>query len=294
MTSIEAKILQKYDAFNTTEKKIADYILKNIEQLFHMPIADLACASTASQTAWVRFAKRLGFNGLKDLKKRLFDEYNANSNTPETEFTDIKDYQNIEALANAIRSSSLQAIEDTYSALDFSVLDKIVHQILSADTVRLFGVGASANVAEDFASKLLRIGKNVCFHYDTHIQLSYAANAGPKDIAFLISYTGTTMEVLEFAEILKSTQTPTVSLTKVESNPLSRQTDFQLFAKSSEINYRSGAMSSRQAQLFVIDILYTALANQDYDRVISRLQKSHISCGRHRVPAHRNPSSKKR
>ena len=284
MTNIEAKILQNYDAFNITEKKIANYILENIEQLFHAPISGLAEASAVSQTAWVRFAKRLGFQGLKDLKKRLFDEYNAGAGTLEAEFTDVKDYQSIQALSNALRNSSLQAIEDTFSVLNFSVLEQIVRMILAADVVRLFGVGASANVAEDFASKLMRIGKNVCFHYDTHIQLSYASNASDRDIALLISYTGTTMEVLEFAEILQTAGTPTVSLTKIESNPLSKVTDFQLYAKSPEIKYRSGAMSSRQAQLFIIDILYTALANQDYDRVISKLQKSQISCGRHRLP----------
>jgi DNA-binding MurR/RpiR family transcriptional regulator len=46
---------------------------------------------------------------------------------------------------------------------------------------------------------------------------------------------------------------------------------------------RSGAMSSRLAQLMVIDALFTAVAHRDYDAIAVNLEKSHESIRSHRV-----------
>ena len=43
--------------------------------------------------------------------------------------------------------------------------------------------------------------------------------------------------------------------------------------------FRSGAMSSRMSQLNVVDILFTALANADYDQSVDQLSRTHIVKG---------------
>lgn len=282
MLNVEAKLLQRYDELNPTEQKIADYFLAHRDQLFHTPIAQLALSSGVSQAAWVRFAKSLGFDGLKALKRSLFQEHSAAPQEPLV-FSDIKDFPDTPSLLLAIKSSSVKAIEDTFQTLDPGVVSTVVDRILQAETLRLFGVGASAMVAEDFLHKLIRIGMNVLFHYDTHLQLSYAANSGPGDVAFFVSHSGATREVLEMQEIARAAGTFTVSLTRLEGNPLARRTDLQLYTKAPEVHYRSGAMSSRMAQLFVIDVLYTAIANRNYEQVAERLQKSSLSVSPHRL-----------
>lgn len=282
MTSMELIIKQKYEGLSKTEKKIADYFLDNADALFHLPIADLAKRSGVSQAAWVRFAKTLGYEGLKDLKKEMFNEQSS-SNDEAPIFSDIKKYPDFESLAKALHSSCVQALDNTFQLLDFDVVDKVIQHIMDAKTVRLFGVGASAVVAEDFSAKLTRIGISNCFHFDTHNQLVYAANALPTDVALLISNSGATQEVLESRRIAAQAGAFTVSLTSVESNPLSKQTDLQLYTSSPEVYYRSGAKSSRIAQLYVVDVLYTAIASSNYDKVVDSLHKSHDICRTHRV-----------
>ncbi|MEA5014753.1 MAG: MurR/RpiR family transcriptional regulator [Candidatus Limiplasma sp.] len=284
MPNVEAKLLQRYGELNPTEQKIADFFLAHRDQLFHTPIAQLAAASGVSQAAWVRFAKSLGFDGLKALKRSLFEEHRASPQKPLV-FADIKDFPDTPSLLWAIKSSSVKAIEDTFQTLDAAVVNGVADRILRAQTLRLFGVGASAMVAEDFLHKMIRIGMNALFHYDTHLQLSYAANSGPKDVAFFVSHSGATREVLEMQETAKAAGAFTISLTRLEGNPLARRTDLQLYTKAPEVLYRSGAMSSRMAQLFVIDVLYTAIANRNYEQVAERLQKSSQSVSAHRLPS---------
>ncbi len=70
MTNIEVKTRSMMDSLNNSEKKVATYFLNNIESIFSSPIADLAKESGVSQVTWIRFCKAIGFDGLKDLKKK--------------------------------------------------------------------------------------------------------------------------------------------------------------------------------------------------------------------------------
>ena len=282
MTNIEIRVRNAYNALSKSEKMAADYFLAHVDSIFHLPIAQLAENAGVSQVAWVRLAKTIGFDGLKDMKRSLFTE--LNSGVPDEDaaryiFTDIKDYADLSDVFKAIKSSSIQSIEDTVNLLNPDTVDHVVQAMIKARSVKLFGVGASALVAEDLYNKLLRIGSNVCFSHDGHIQLTYAANARPGDVCFFISHSGLTKEVNEAFDIASQAPDITmVSLTKLGKNPLASKADYQLYTSSPETNHRSGAMSSRISQLIVVDVLFTALANRDYDNVIQSLVRSSESC----------------
>ena len=70
----------------------------------------------------MRLCKHIGFDGLKDMKKALFNELNeTNAPTAQREssgfFTDIRDYNTITEMADAVKTSSICAIEDTMKLL---------------------------------------------------------------------------------------------------------------------------------------------------------------------------------
>jgi len=288
VTNIEIRVRNVYSALSNSERKAADYFLADVESLFHKPIAQLAVSAGVSQVAWVRLAKALGFDGLKDMKRGLFSELNSSVTEDEDKsryiFTDIKDYSGLPDVFMAVKNSSMQSIEGTVSLLNTEVVDAVVQRLIEARSVKLFGVGASALVAEDFYNKLLRIGSNVCFSHDGHIQLTYAANTREGDVCFFISHSGMTKEVNEAFDIASKTANATmVSLTKLGKNPLADKSDFELYTSSPEINHRSGAMSSRISQLIIIDVLFTALANRNYDNVIDNLVLSSESCRAYRM-----------
>ena len=173
-----------------------------VDSVFVLPIAKLAKQADTTQVAWVRLCKHIGFDGLKDMKKALFNELNeTNAPTAQREssgfFTDIRDYNTITEMADAVKTSSICAIEDTMKLLDPAIVERAAGKIIQADSVRLFGVNASSLVAQDLYYKLIRIGKSACYAQDLHIQLTYAATMGPKDVGIFVSNSGTTREVME-------------------------------------------------------------------------------------------------
>ena len=283
MTNIELRTRGMYDSLSNSGKKVADYFLSNIDDVFNLAIADLAKKSGVSKAAWVRFSKTIGYDGLKDLKKALFIELHKNTDEdlPATPFSDIGDAESIEDLIQSAKSNSIRAIESTASLLDAKEVETAAQKILCSKTVRIFGMGASALVGEDLQSKLMRINKNVFFSADTHVQLVYASNMTPRDVAVLISMSGSTTEILEIMKIARECGTPIIALTKFGKSPLAQSADVVLNVSAPEIALRSGAMSSRIAQLMAVDVLFSAVAFLDYDRVTVNLEKSHNSTQPH-------------
>jgi len=284
MTSIELRIRSIYDTLSNAEKKVADYFLNNVENVFNKPIAQLAQEAGVSKVAWVRFCKDIGFDGLKDLKKALFAQMREKPDeTLADPFSDVRDIASTKSLIEGIKQNSIRAIQDTAEMLDPDSLEEAARVILNARSVRIFGVGASGMVGNDLHSKLMRINKNSYFATDHHTQLTYAASMTPQDVAVLISMSGTTSEVLEVLSLIKRCGTPSIALTKYSKTPLATHADTVLYISSPEITMRSGAMSSRLAQLMVIDALFTAVAHMDYESIAGSLEKSHETIQSHRV-----------
>ena len=284
MTSIELRIRSIYDSLSNAEKKVADYFLNNMENVFNKPIAQLAQESGVSKVAWVRFCKDIGYDGLKDLKKALFTQMREKPDVAVADpFSDVRDVTDTQSLIQGIKQNSIRAIQDTAEMLDPDALENAARAILNARSVRIFGVGASGMVGNDLHSKLIRINKNSYFATDHHTQLTYAASMTSQDVAVLISMSGTTSEVLEILSLIKRCQTPSIALTKYSKTPLAMNADTVLYISAPEITMRSGAMSSRLAQLMVIDALFTAVAHMDYDAIAVNLEKSHESIRSHRV-----------
>jgi DNA-binding MurR/RpiR family transcriptional regulator len=289
MTTVEIIIQNMYAQLNNSEKMVADYILKDIENIFRYPLSKLADQSGTSQGAWVRFCKTIGFDGMKDLKKSIFAELNGvitegENSSPLLQFTDIKEHSTYISMAENVCLSSIQAIESTLKLFDEAMLAKIVDVIIGAKSIRIFGVGASGLVADDFYYKLLRIGYNATYTHDTHISLTYASTMSSDDVAIFFSNTGETKEIIDALDIARKKEAATIAITRYGKSHLALSTDYVLFTSSPEIYKRSGAMSSRIAQLVLTDIIFTAIANRDYNNVESRLEGSYLATHNGRDP----------
>lgn len=279
MATIELEVKRIYSDISKSEQLAADFFLNNKEAIFQYPLATLAEMSHTSQGAWVRFCKSLGYDGMKGLKNALFIEINNaksdDSSENTIEFSDIHECSSISAIAKNVCNSSQEAIHMTYQLFDEAIMEKVADLVIHAHSILLFGIGASGLVANDLYYKLLRIGYHVTYTNDLHISMTYASTSTDKDIAILFSNSGETPEIIQAVNVLRENHTPTVAITKYSNSTLVKSSDYTLFMNSPEIFKRSGAMSSRIAQLCLSDILFTVIANHDYDHIEQNLEKSY-------------------
>ena len=148
--------------------------------------------------------------------------------------------------------------------------------VRSCKTVLLFGMGASLCAAKDAYLKFLRLNKPCVINEDWHSQFLQARNATPDDLGIAISYSGETVEVIECMKAMRENGTPIIAITRCVASPVAQLADYKLYTTANESTFRSGAMSSRISQLNIIDILYTAFANREYEYCLEQLSKTHI------------------
>ena len=281
MTNVEARIRSSYGSLSDTERKAADYFLNHMEASYSLPIAQLAQEAGVSPTAWVRLCKAVGYEGLKEMRKHLLVErMNEPQDAPEDKryFSDLNEGSDVAQILQTVSNTSIQAIRDTAKMLDQNALYQAANCILKAATIRLFGVGASALVAEDLYHKLTRINRYAMFSRDSHVQLSYSSTLSQRDVAVFVSNTGATQETLETLRAAKQSGCRTIG-----KSVLAQNADIRLYISAPEATPRSGAMSSRMAQLMTVDVLFTLVASKDYSAIQQPLENSYKICQTHRV-----------
>ena len=287
MNHILLKIKEIYEELDVNERKIADYMLNDLDKIIELPIRLLSEESGASQAAWVRFCKMSGYSGLKDLKRdyilNVRGQVKSDLKEMEQTYTDIQGYEKIEDIIANVSYLNQKSIEDTRLILDANALQAAADAISQAKRVAILGMGASALVAQDAAYKFLRIGVNSLASLDFHMQLTSTSLLDSEDIVIIISYSGRTKEMVECLDIAKSRGCKTICITKYGKNPISNMSDIVLSLSAAEIEKRSGAMGSRIAQLNVIDILFTAVANQKYELVKPILEQTSNTTKLHRI-----------
>ena len=99
-----------------------------------------------------------------------------------------------------------------------------------------------------------------------------AAIAGPDDAVLAISHSGSTTEVINALKSARALGAATIGLTNYLNSPLTHLVDIVLLTSSRESGIREEEMTSRIAQLAVIDALFVTMANKFHDQASTYLK----------------------
>ncbi|WP_221566789.1 MurR/RpiR family transcriptional regulator [Alkalihalobacillus sp. TS-13] len=256
-----------------SERKVAEYILTNPGEVVNLSVQKLAKRTQVSEATIIRLSRALSYKGFQELKLRIAGDL-AQFNNNNHSYQEIPTNGSIASMIGTISHNNIQSINDTLSVLSLEQVEAAVDVLSKARKIAIYGIGASAVIAQDFKQKLTRINRwcEAAFDFDT--QGTISANLTDADAAFGISYSGRTKDVIESLKIAKEKGAKTISLTKFGTNPVADLTDINLFTSSLEQSIRSGAMSSRISQLNVIDILYIGMTSRKYDESIDALERT--------------------
>ncbi|WP_394235667.1 MurR/RpiR family transcriptional regulator [Niallia oryzisoli] len=253
-----AKIRSNYARLSEKEKKIADYILNDPEKIIHGTINEVAEELNVADATVFRFCKRIGFKGYQAMKIALASEF-INSTQQLDVDMEITDEDDEKTIAEKVFKSNIITLENTSQILDMSSIQKAVNIILHANRVEFYGTGGSAVIAMDAYHKFIRTGIKVFAFIDSHFQLMSASQLTDKDVAVVISHSGTNKDTLNILKTAKQNGAKTIAITGYPKSPISQHADVSLYTSSAETQFRSEALSSRIAQLSLIDAIYVNL-----------------------------------
>lgn len=237
-------------------QRIAVAVMQNPADIVGMSIAALAQRAGVSEPSVNRFCTALGMKGFPDFKVKLAAEL---ARREPGIARDVHVDDSIHQIGDKIFDATIANLQATRQQIDTLVVERAVSRLHNARSILLCGQGASASVAQDAQHKLMIFGTPVTAHADPILQRIAVDTLGPDDCLVCISYTGRTIAMVELAAVAKARGVPVIGITAIGS-ALARQCDQVLPVAPHEDTDTYMPMSSRIAQLVLVDVLATALA----------------------------------
>lgn len=270
--------MQQVRDLSPSERHIVDYILANLNDIFNIGIVELAEKTFTSTATVQRLCKKLGVQSYIDFRLQLSSElvdYNKNSIMKSAQ-TPVGRYDSADDIIKKVSSQNAKSIIDTMGLNSTDILNRVIFEMSRATKIDFYGLGPSNMVAEDAQIKCMRLGIPSTAYKDRVSMLINAKAFTEGTLAFLISYTGQTAEILDVAATLIRCGVTTVSMTSVGDNEVSKVCKYNLFVEASESWNRLGGMSSRISTLNMIDVLFTMLINSNYDKYTDSMFRTNV------------------
>lgn len=270
------KMNQILEELPVSERKVAKYVSDNLDSMVGLSVEELALRSGSSQAAVVRFCKKVGCKGYRDFSIRLVGELAAaqRTNMRKSAYSEIRAGDKAGNVIAKVCHHNIQAIEDTLSLMEPDQVEMAADRLFHAQRIDLYAMAASNLVAQDAQQKFMRINKRVTAYSDPHLQLSSASTLTPSDVAIALSWSGETREVLEAAELAKLNGAFIIAITRFGKVSLASYADVHFGLSAPEMAIRNGAMSSRIAQMTMIDILFTCVVSHHYQETAPYLERT--------------------
>lgn len=264
--SILKKISAQLDAMAPADRQIGQFIVQNPDQMLRLSSAALAAETGRSQSSVVKFSQKLGYAGYQELKLAVSEAKAQEWQAPAGMIhgtIEVEDGYLV--ILQKLLGSKLQAMQQTIAVNSEPEIDRALNALHEARRIHLAGVGASSLVARDFSYKLMKLGRIVLHDSDSHVQMANASTLGPDDLLFALSYSGASIETLRIAELASQRQATVIAVTGLQDNPLARVADIRLYTVGDEDRVRSSAITARDAQLMLTDLLFILLMQRQPD-----------------------------
>jgi DNA-binding MurR/RpiR family transcriptional regulator len=260
-----------YDTLRAAEQRVADFILAHPEDLIHLTVTELAERTQTSESTVVRLCQKIGYKGYQEFKIMLARDLVGPT---ETVYEEITPSDSLPMLKQKVFQANAQALKDTMEVLSDEELFRAVEALATAKRVEIYGIGGSAPLAHDTYHKFMKLGVTCVWLDDSDMMAMSSSLLAPGDVALGISHTGASRDVCDAMENAKAAGATTICITHRATSPITKASDIKLYTAAKETAFGSDAMSSRIAQLSIIDTLYAGIANRDYDRTLALVQKT--------------------
>ncbi len=271
LDGILGRLAVLHTGLSPTARRIAEFILANASEVVHMSVTEAAERTQSSEGSVVGLCQQLGARGFQQLKIAL-----ARDLVQPVQFIheDLSRSDNTATVVEKIFASNIQALQDTLKTIDAAQVARAVEAIIQAQRVEVYGIGSAGPIAEDANYRLMRIGIESKVVIDSHVQAISASLTGPRVATITISHSGSTIETVTATRLAKEAGATTICVTNYGKSPLLKYTDIMLHTMAKETRFRTEAMTSRTAQLAIVDALIASLALATYDRSVETIAKT--------------------
>lgn len=261
-----ARMCEIRNDLSLSERKIVDVLIGDPKKTCLLSVTELADYCQTSPATITRMCKSLGYTGYREFAKAfILDASSKNDKDQIYDASLVENGDSIEDIANKVAQINISAIQNSAKIFDIDEIEKAVKLLTKAKKIHFYGIGGSSIAALDAEYRFLKMAKDAHAFTNFHEQIYAASSLTKNDVAVIISYSGETNEIIDVAKLCKKVHTNIVSITRYSNNSLSELADVKIKTTSIGNSLRSVSSGTQIAQLNMIDILYSAVALNNYD-----------------------------
>lgn len=246
MNTFIKSLLLKREKLSVLEEEVLDYILERPEIIEQKTLEELSNIMFVSTATISRTFKKLGFSGFQEFKFALISHNN--------EITLESNSSQKHSLANHLDHFERE-LNLNINHLRNQDISKVVELLKKSKRVEFFGVGASLPLSIEGARKLTFAGLISSGRSDWDELRIVAQNMDEDDVAILISMSGETLHIIEYANILMSNNVPIITITGNDNNHLIQLATIPLVVEIQSCYYGNIDMSSRTSMNMLLDMI---------------------------------------
>lgn len=247
------RLTQHRERLSRLEIEVLDYILHYPEIVVDLNVDQLAKKLFVSTATISRTCQQLGFRGFQDMKYSLSKEVGQEK--------ELSGSSNAGVLVDHI-SRIQNEMTSTLQLVNEELITEVAKCIHESTHVEFIGMGNSLPVCIDAARKLMFSGKITSAREDWDELRSVANSLTTGDLAILVSYSGETINMLEYASLLKDRNVKMIAITGQQKNRLQQLADISLQAHVTNCYYGELDMSSRFPLSMLLDFIILTYLDQ--------------------------------
>ena len=216
--SVADLLRRSYPELTSGQRRIADYILQHEDDVPFLTAAQLAERVGVSESAVVRFAQRLGFDGYPDFRRAVRSDFRQRVNHRTMMLSGRAALAGQQDLVDEIARADALLIRETAARLDRATLERCADRLVAAQHVFAVGHRTSYALAEYLAVTLRQgIGVGSPLSFGSGMAFDILAAANPGDVVVAISITPYSRETLD---ILRAAQGLNLFRIAITDHPL--------------------------------------------------------------------------
>lgn len=217
-------IRRRYDSLSEAHKKVAEFVIDNLEKATFASLSDMAAQIGVSDATLIRFAQEFGFHGFKEFREHLADYIRKIIYTklPAGDGGGRESGSVVDRVAGA----DTRYIQRTMAGVDRDRFDRLVTSVVKAGRVFCMGWRISSFLAEFMAFQLRRLSydtRAIIRERRTLLEQVLDLDKGDLLIVFdMMLYSTEVYEAVEYVGINR----PGVQIVTVTNDPLAQIVQF--------------------------------------------------------------------
>ena len=257
------------ESFSRSEQRIADIVLSDVEAAVNSSIIELAARAEISPPTVTRFCRRLGCQSFAEFKVRLAksrflgERYLMPPSGPVTAHD----------IARHIVNCAQATLYGFFENLDPVALEAAAAKIVASQYLLAFGSGgASSMVANEFDTRLFRLGLRITASTDHQAMMMRTAGAPKGTVILASSVSGRNIELAATLAIAGEYGIERIVLTRPNSL-VAAEADILLAIDVEEDEDILRPSSARYAFLAMIDVVAQTVATRMQAQAVGSLRR---------------------